>query len=201
MIYFDDIKKNIIALKECGNINFPTDNNIVLCDIENGKILSRIQFPKDFKNESSFIKFFLLENKYFIIYNRCSILIYLFIFEKETNSLHFEYFNTIPNIYKEIFKYKNILVLRCKEKNILEFSEINRKYILEEKFTLYFSSEYNIDIEDIDNNKILIKHFKNQNAKDIYYKVEIYNLEIRQKISIFKLGNNVYNILSFKKTI
>ena len=198
MIYFDDIKKNIIALKEFGNINFPI-YNIILCDIETGKILSRIQFPKDFKNEIYYIKFFLLENKYFIIYNRNSILIYLYIFEKKTNSLHFEHLNTIPNIYKAIFKLKDILILRNKEKNLLVFSKINQKYNLEEIFTLDFISEYKIDIEDINNNKILIKHFKLENIKDIYYKVEIYNIKIRQKISIFNLGNNTYNVLSFKK--
>ena len=63
LIYFDDIKKNIIALKEFENINFPIDNTIIW-DIENGKILSRIQLPKEFKNNSGFIKFLLLENKY-----------------------------------------------------------------------------------------------------------------------------------------
>jgi len=188
IIYFECLKKNLIAIKD--------STDIFLLDFENTKIIKKINLPLDIgsNEDTNFIE--IINNNYLVIgCSNTKIFIYTIIQDSSnTNSLNFEFINKISGDYQDIFKIKDTLIFRSNEYLIFnKFNEIKNN--IEEQFKIEFKSNYHIEINYIGNDQILVKQF-NQ-ATCIIYIFEIINIKTKQKICRYECKKNIDNDFLF----
>ena len=191
IIYFEYLKKNVIA--------FLDSTEIILLDFENAKIIKKIKLSLDGENKDKINFIEIINNNYLIICCSSFKLFNLFIYNiiednSNINSLNFEFLNKISGTYKDIFKIKDTLILRDDEYLIFnQFNGINNN--IEEQFKIEFKSDYNIEINDIENDQILIKEYNT--ATCLIYFFEIYNIKNKLKICTYKCKKNIDNDFLF----
>jgi len=188
IIYFEYLKKNVIAVKD--------STDIILLDFENTKIIKKITLPSEIgsKDVINFIE--IINNNYLVIScSNTNLIIYAIMQDSSNaNSLNFEFINKISGNYQDIFKIKETLIFRSKEYLIFnKFDEI--KNDIEEQFKIEFDSEYHIEINDIENDQILVKQYNT--ATCLIYIFEIYNLKTKQKICRYECEKNIDNDFLF----
>ena len=201
LIYLSFLGKNMLVFLEKNDLNF--------YDLKDTKILYRLPLYKDFiKNYNEMKSIELIENEYLILNIKKSllaknvsedfnILIYKIIPGDNNNLLQYEYLNKIPHNNKNINRYKDMIVFQNEEKLI--FSKINKnENNFEEVFSLIHNSEHDIEITDINNNKILIKYLRGARGGNQYLnKFEIYDIEKNQKLSEIKCEKPFNDIFFF----
>ena len=131
-----------------------------------------------------------IESNYENNYIMQSILIYLLIYDNESN-FKFEYLNTFSDSeyrdYKGIFKINNIISLITDNNNILFTRLNNQKNNLEEFSNLEINNNNHcIEISNLKNEIIIIKYSYSQ--YNTYFKLKIYNIKLKQIISTFKFN-------------
>lgn len=205
ILYFDKLKKNILAFKEIICVLEKKEENILFLDIDSGKILYRLILPKRIITPCIMKDIEIIDDKYLIInikgfdetFFYCPIieqriLIYSLIYEKEMNSFKFEFlfecFDSTKNkTFIKMYKIMNLLAL-AEEKEILFYKINGREARLEEYFTIKLikNEKYNIDIGDIKNSKFVVKYIHVDDYNKKRSKFEIYDIKLKQKISSVK---------------
>ena len=210
IIYFDKIKTNVLSIKN----RYETINKIKFCDIKDCKIMSEIILPNALQDwsykgrtlEYKMKSIELLNNIYLIVNierfqsfwdgDRTmgqTILLYLLVYEN--NSFKFDYLNTFydyidifesDKIYEQMYKIYDMICLKDKKYFIFYKMNIQKKN-LEESFKINIEENlFGVEINEIKDNKILIKYF--------HKKFEIYDIKLKQKISIFKPNDTINNV-------
>ena len=172
VMYLPNLKRNVIIFKD--------SNGIVLCDIEDTKIIKKITFGE---NNGNITNISLIDNEYIIIFMDDKYLIYKI--KQEGESLQFELINKKNTLkeYEHIYSFENNFIF--KNKNDIAIYELNKKdFNLELLFNIPLNTEYNVEI-NMNNNKILIKYLRGgQNY--IPNKYEIYDIKLQKKLNEVK---------------
>ena len=172
VMYLPNLKRNVIIFKD--------SNGIVLCDIEDAKIIKKITFGE---NNGNITNISLIDNEYIIIFMDDKYLIYKI--KQEGESLQFELINKKNTLkeYEHIYSFENNFIF--KNKNDIAIYELNKKdFNLELLFNIPLNTEYNVEI-NMNNNKILIKYLRGgQNY--ILNKYEIYDIKLQKKLNEVK---------------
>ena len=172
VMYLPNLKRNVIIFKD--------SNGIVLCDIEDAKIIKKITFGE---NNGNITNISLIDTEYIIIFMDDKYLIYKI--KQEGESLQFEFINKKNTLkeYEHIYSFENNFIF--KNKNDIAIYELNKKdFNLELLFNIPLNTEYNVEI-NMNNNKILIKYLRGgQNY--ILNKYEIYDIKLQKKLNEVK---------------
>ena len=183
IIYFSSLERNVLIVIE--------GNELLLCDIENTKIINRKSIDKSLINCEKDIKYIeLIEQEYFILFLKDKYLIYKI--NQEDKYPQFEFIKNLPHKYNNIYTVQNKFDFI--DKIEIAFYEFNKEKIdFELLFKFAQNSKGAIKIDDMNNNKILIKYFKGE-EKYVLNKYQIYDIKSQKQLHLIEFNTGPFNI-------
>ena len=132
----------------------------------------------------------LIGQEYFILFLKDKYLIYKI--NQEDKYPQFEFIKNLPHKYNNIYTVQNKFAFV--DKSEIAFYEFNKEKI---DFELLIKFAHNskdaIKIDDMNNNKILIKYFKGE-EKYVLNKYQIYDIKSQKQLHLIEFNTGPFNI-------